>query len=55
MSADMVQAELDEGITLEEVRAMLASGEPVSPSAVAARAAAVMDDDEAEEASDDAP
>jgi transcriptional regulator with XRE-family HTH domain len=44
---------LDEGVSLADVHALLASGEPVSPSAVAARAAAVMGDD-AEGEPDDA-
>jgi transcriptional regulator with XRE-family HTH domain len=49
----LAQARLDEGVSLADVHTLLASGEPVSPSAVAARAAAVMGDD-AEEEPDDA-
>ena len=53
VGAALVQASLDEGVTIQAVREMLASGEAVSPSAIAARAAAVMGDD-AEGEPDDA-
>jgi len=44
VGAALKQASLDEGVTLADVQAMLSSSGPVSPSADAARAAALMGD-----------
>lgn len=49
VGASMTQASLDEGLTLDDVQALLASSLPQSPGAQAARVAALIGDDNGDE------